>query len=99
MIVVNAKMKTNENNFEIIKTAVKQLEISTREENGCLDYAFSVELHDTKNIRITELWEDLQSLQDHLKTEHVATFINSISSNPPETDAKFYEASQIDHPQ
>ncbi len=42
--------------------------------------------------------EDLQSLQDHLKTEHVATFISSISSDPPETDAKFYEATQIDHP-
>ena len=98
MIVVNAKMKTNDGNFEVIKEAVKQLEISTREESGCLDYAFSVELHDDKNIRITELWEDLQSLQDHLKTDQVAAFISSISDNPPETDAKFYEATEIEHP-
>ena len=49
MIVVNAIMKTNDNNFETIKNAVKELEIKTREEDGCLDYAFSVELHNDKN--------------------------------------------------
>ena len=37
MIVVNAIMKTNDNNFETIKNAVKELEIKTREEDGCLD--------------------------------------------------------------
>ena len=36
MIVVNAIMKTNDNNFETIKNAVKELEIKTREEDGCL---------------------------------------------------------------
>ncbi len=98
MIVVNAIMKTNDNNFETIKNAVKELEIKTREEAGCLDYAFSVELHNDKIIRITELWENLQSLQDHLKTKHVAHFVGSLSEDPPETDAKFYEANQIDYP-
>ena len=98
MIVVNAIMKTNDNNFETVKEAVQHLEIKTREENGCVDYAFSVELHNKANIRITELWEDLQSLKDHLKTDHVATFIGALASDPPETDAKFYEANQIDYP-
>ena len=98
MIVVNAIMKTNDNNFETIKNAVKELEIKTREEDGCLDYAFSVELHSDRIIRITELWENLQSLKDHLKTEHVAHFVGSLSDDPPETDAKFYEANQIDYP-
>mgnify|MGYP003316396517 FL=1 len=86
------------NNFETIKNAVKELEIKTREEDGCLDYAFSVELHSDRIIRITELWENLQSLKDHLKTEHVAHFVGSLSDDPPETDAKFYEANQIDYP-
>ena len=59
MIVVNAIMKTNDNNFETVKEAVKELELKTRNEKGCLDYAFSVELYNDKSIRITELWEDL----------------------------------------
>ena len=98
MIVVNAIMKTNDNNFETVKEAVKELELKTRNENGCLDYAFSVELYNDKSIRITELWEDLQSLKDHLKTDHVTKFVSILSENPPETDAKFYEANQIDYP-
>ena len=32
MIVVNAKMTTNEENFKIIKKAVEKLEIETRKE-------------------------------------------------------------------
>ena len=98
MIVVNAKMETNEENFRVIKKAVEKVEIETRKEKGCIDYAFSVELHNDKIIRITELWENLQSLKDHLKTEHVGNFVGSLSEDPPETDAKFYEANQIDYP-
>ena len=41
MIVVNAIMKTNESNFETVKDAVKELEIKTREEVGCIDYALA----------------------------------------------------------
>ncbi len=67
MIVVNAKMITNEENFKIIKKAVEKLEIETRKEKGCIDYGFSVELHNNSIIRITELWEDLQSLKDSFK--------------------------------
>ena len=34
MIVVNAKMITNDKNFEIIKNAVEKLEIETRKEKA-----------------------------------------------------------------
>tara|TARA_B100001996_G_C18343963_1_gene471256 strand:+ start:184 stop:510 length:327 start_codon:yes stop_codon:yes gene_type:complete len=98
MIVVNARMKTNENNFQRIKKAVEKVEIQTRQEKGCIDYAFSVELHNERNIRITELWEDLQSLKDHLKTDHIATFLSEIAGDPPQTDAHFFEANEIPYP-
>ncbi len=99
MIVVNAKMHTNEENFQIIKTAVKKLEIKTRQENGCIDYGFSVELHNKSVIRITELWEDLKSLKDHLKTKHIEIFLSEIAAgDPPKTDAHFFEASSILYP-
>ena len=99
MIVVNAKMQTNKENFQIIKTAVKKLEIKTRHENGCIDYGFSVELHNKSVIRITELWEDLKSLKDHLKTKHIEIFLSEIAvGDPPKTDAHFFEASSIPYP-
>ena len=99
MIVVNAKMETNEENFKVIKQAVKKVEIQTRKEKGCIDYAFSVELHNSNNIRITELWEDIQSLKDHLKTKHIENFLKEISeTTPPKTEAYFFEATEVPYP-
>jgi quinol monooxygenase YgiN len=99
MIVVNAKMTTNEENFKIIKKAVEKLEIETRKEKGCIDYGFSVELHNNSIIRITELWEDLKSLKDHLKTKHIEIFLSEIAlGDPPKTDAHFFEATSIPYP-
>ena len=99
MIVVNAKMETNQENFRVIKKAVEKVEIETRKEKGCIDYAFSVELHNDSNIRITELWEDVQSLKDHLKTDHILNFLKEISeTTPPKTEAYFFEATEIPYP-
>ena len=99
MIVVNAKMQTNKENFKIIKKAVKKLEIKTKQENGCIDYGFSVELHNKSVIRITELWKDLKSLKDHLRTKHIEIFLKDIAAGePPKTDAHFFEANSIPYP-
>ena len=98
MIVVNAKMITNDQNTELLKREVKNLQTETRKEEGCVDYAFSVEMFDPNAVRITELWEDLKSLENHLKTEHVLNFINAMSENPTETEAHFYESNEIPYP-
>ena len=49
-------------------------------------------------MRITELWEDLQSLKDHLETEHVAVFREEMSKNPIDVEAHFYESEEIPYP-
>ena len=70
-----------------------------RKEKGLIYYAFSVELHNDNNIRITELWEDVQSLKDHLKTDHILNFLKEISeTTPPKTEAHFFEATEIPYP-
>ena len=49
-------------------------------------------------MRITELWEDLQSLRNHLETEHVAIFREEMSKNPIDVEAHFYESKEIPYP-
>ena len=95
MIVVNAKMITNDENLELLKREVKSLEIETRKEDGCIDYAFSIEMYESNIVRITELWDNLESLKNHLKTEHVVSFIEAMSVNPTETEAHFYESNEF----
>ncbi len=98
MIVVNAKAKSNNNDIIKLKNIINDLEQETLKERGCIDYAFSVDLNNPDVLRITELWVDLKSLQDHLKTPHVDIFRNEMSKNPIEIEAHFYEANEISYP-
>ena len=98
MIVVNAKAKINNSNFIKLKEIINKLEQETRKEKGCIDYAFSIDINNENVLRITELWEDLKSLQDHLETSHVDAFRNEMAKNPIEIEAHFYEANEISYP-
>ena len=98
MIVVNAKAKASNNNFFKLKDIINKLEQETRKEKGCIDYAFSIDINNENVLRITELWEDLKSLQNHLKTQHVADFRAEIEKNPIDIQAHFYEANEITYP-
>lgn len=98
MIVVNAKAKTTGENILNLKNVIFDLEQETLKEKGCLDYAFSVDINNPNVMRITELWEDLQSLKDHLETEHVAIFREEMSKNPIDVEAHFYESEEIPYP-
>ena len=98
MIVVNAKAKTTGENILNLKNVIFDLERETLKEKGCLDYAFSADINNPNVMRITELWEDLQSLKDHLETEHVAIFREEMSKNPIDVEAHFYKSEEIPYP-
>jgi quinol monooxygenase YgiN len=98
MIIVNAKAKTNSETIEALKNIINTLEIETKKERGCLEYAFSVDINNPNIVRITELWEDLKSLQDHLETKHVEIFRDALAQNPMDVEAHFYESKEIDYP-
>tara|TARA_B100001059_G_C17730819_1_gene526091 strand:+ start:684 stop:983 length:300 start_codon:yes stop_codon:yes gene_type:complete len=98
MIIVNAKAKATNSNFIKLKDIINKLEQETRKEKGCIDYAFSIDINNENVLRITELWEDLKSLQDHLKTPHVDSFRAEMEKNPIEIQAHFYEANEITYP-
>ena len=44
MIVVNAKAKTNSETILALKDVINTLEVETKKEKGCIDYAFSVDI-------------------------------------------------------
>ena len=98
MLVVTAKAKASKNNFIKLKNIINKLEQETRKEKGCIDYAFSVDINDENVLRITELWKDLKSLQNHLKTKHVNDFRAEMEKNPLEIQAHFFKASEITYP-
>ena len=99
MIIVNAKAKTTSENILNLKDVIFNLEQEKLKEKGCLDYAFSADINNPNIMKITELWDDLKSLKDHLQTEHVATFRGEMSKKPINVKAYFYKSKEIPYPE
>jgi quinol monooxygenase YgiN len=98
MIVVNARARASTESILVLKNVINTLEIETKKEKGCIDYAFSIDINNPNMLRISELWEDLKSLQDHLETKHVEDFRAAMAQNPIDVEAHFYEAKEISYP-
>lgn len=96
MIVVNVKVKTTPETIVALQGTIIAMEAASREEEGCLDYTFSVELNDSTALRITEKWRALEDLKAHFEMPHMADFQAAMGANPPESmEANFYEVTEI----
>ena len=96
MIVVNAIVTSTQEDIVALQSAISTMEAASREEAGCLDYTFSVELNNPNVLRITEKWQSLDDLKAHFATPHMAEFQGTMGANPPANlDVCFYEAEEI----
>lgn len=98
MIVVNAVVKSTQEDIVALQKAIATMETASRAEAGCDDYTFSIELNDPTVLRITEKWHSVEHLKAHFETPHMAEFQQAMGSHPPASlDIKFYEVKEI-HP-
>ncbi|MCB1842801.1 MAG: antibiotic biosynthesis monooxygenase [Halioglobus sp.] len=98
MIVVNGIVKSSPGDIDALSSAISDMEVASRAEDGCLDYTFSVELSDPQMLRITEKWASLDALKAHFATPHMAEFQARMGAHPPASmDISFYEVEEI-HP-
>jgi len=99
MIVVNAIITATAETIAAMKDAIAAMEAASQAEAGCHDYTFSVELNNPNVLRITERWENMQVLDEHFKTPHMADFQAAMAANPPQgVEAKFYEVTEVPGP-
>ena len=96
MIIVNARIQATTETVEALKDAILTMQNATLKEEGCEDYSFCVELADPGAIRVVERWTTRDALNAHFQTPHMATFLAVMQAHPlGETDAHFYEATEI----
>jgi quinol monooxygenase YgiN len=96
MIVVTAKVTSTQEDIIALTSAVAAMEEASREEAGCLDYTFSVELNNTSVVRITEKWETVAALQAHFNTPHMAEFQAAMGAHPPkDMEVQAYDGTEI----
>jgi quinol monooxygenase YgiN len=58
------------------------MNVETRKEPGCLHYAFTADFGNANRFHLSEIWVDEGALAEHLRTEHMATFMATL----PELD-------------
>ena len=97
MIVVNGIIESSSEDIATLKEMLIEMETVTRQETGCLDYAFSTEMANPQILRLTEKWDTLESLQAHFTMPHLQAFQEAIVARPPKrTDISFYRVEELD---
>ena len=92
MIIVTVEVGVEEGSIEKVKDALGVMETASREEAGCITYAFSVDLNDPGMVRVTEKWKSMEDLEAHFKMPHMATFQEAVGALAPKSiEVKAYE--------
>ena len=98
-IVVNVEVDWgNENIQEIYEILQNHVEITLAEE-GCEEFNFAIDINNPNIIRATEVWTNMEALENHFKTENWFYFNSIMEKYPPKNIiVNTYETKKISHP-
>lgn len=79
MILVVGTVTVPESAFDSALPAMKAMVEATRQEDGCIRYAFARDLTDPSVMHVSEAWRDRDALAAHGKTPHMDTWRAAIA--------------------
>jgi len=92
MIIVAVEGKVEAGSAERVKDAIAKMETATRAEEGCITYAFSLDLSDDTTIRVIERWRSMDDIKAHMASPHMAAFNKAMGGiRPKGVEIKAYE--------
>lgn len=71
MLVITGSVRIPEGKMKELLPIMTDVIEKSREEKGCLLYAFSLDVLEPTLLRISERWESLEDLTAHGQSEHV----------------------------
>lgn len=71
MIIVTGTVRVDPARREAAREIMERMIIASRAEDGCIEYAYSVDVLDPGLIRVHEVWRDRDALQAHFRTTHL----------------------------
>ncbi len=74
MIVIEGTVRMPPENLEAARPVMEQMIRASRAEDGCIDYAYAVDVLDPGLVRVTERWASREALAAHFKAAHMATW-------------------------
>jgi quinol monooxygenase YgiN len=58
--------------LEAFRPHMLEMLAASRAEDGCIDYAYGLDVGEPGLVRVFELWRDRAALDAHFQTEHLA---------------------------
>ena len=93
MIIVEGSARIPEDAWDEAIAAMETMIKASREEAGCIEYAYSRDLLDPNLLRIIERWKDKAALVSHFAEPHMAVFRQALGKvGPPALSVRMYEA-------
>jgi len=78
MIVIAGSARLLASEVEEARRAGSVMAATSREEPGCLDYRFAVDIDDPLVVRIFEQWASAEALDAHFATPHFQAFADVV---------------------
>ncbi|MEL6824987.1 MAG: putative quinol monooxygenase [Pseudomonadota bacterium] len=93
MIIVEGSARIPEGAWDQAQAAMETMIKASREEVGCIEYAYSRDLIDPNLLRIIERWKDKSALVSHFAEPHMAVFRAALAEvAPQDLQVRMYEA-------
>ena len=74
MVVILGHIDIHPDDVERAKIAAAAVTKASVEEDGCLHYAYSVDLLDPSRLQLSECWRDQAALDAHFVASHIQSF-------------------------
>jgi len=96
VIVVSGLIELASEGLALALDAARSMAAATREEEGCISYAFYTDIESPTRVRIFEEWESEEALAAHFRSPHMAVFRAALADvGVLSRDVKRYEVSGV----
>ena len=100
MIIIEGTARLAPGTLDQAKTAMEAMIRASREEAGCIEYAYSLDLLEPNLLRVIERWESREALVKHFATPHMAIFREALAAlQPSDITIRLYDAKEEAMPQ
>ena len=78
MVLVVARFRPRAERLDEFVALLKEVQAASRADDGCLNYGYYSEVDDPLQYVAVEEWRDMDALEAHLRTPHVARLIAAL---------------------
>jgi quinol monooxygenase YgiN len=71
-VIITGTVRVPPENIDRFRLGMARMIEASRAEDGCIDYAYAIDVLDPGLIRVSEVWRDQGALDAHFKTAHMA---------------------------